>query len=412
MRLQRALGFTLGLWALGVQVHELFATVGAWSTFALALVIFARAPVHTIEWRRWWPLAAMLVWALVVPLLAGKLPKWSGLARLCDWLLLPAAAYAVATVSERALPRIGLLAGAVLLLSCAVAASQFFGVWPRSSALESLTWLRLPFARMDETVPGRVDRFMAGGLLLHRLKFANVGAALSVLAVAAAVRQPPYRRVFLVIAALAIPGVLIFPHARAAAVALLAGTVVAVVTGSANRRLAWGVTAGLGVLVALILVAVPSVRERFATGLSSEGVNEREIITHSGLTAVEHHPLTGEGLGRFKPSLYAPPDAPVAVLEHQGKAHNQFVSLAAEAGLPAAVALLGFLLVLAVTAWRGPCGSALLAVLTVFVLLCLLHDPLFHAESSMAFMLTIGGALGLIDRRRAALSSTVDARTS
>ena len=131
------------------------------------------------------------------------------------------------------------------------------------------------------------------------------------------------------------------------------------------------------------------------------------------MAAIRFHPFVGVGLGRFKPSLYAPPDAPPAVLEHQGKAHNQFVSLAAEVGVPAALALIAFLLSLAVKAWRArPSGVALLGVLTVFVLLCLLHDPLFHAESSLAFMLALGAGLGLIERRQAEASSTAAARSS
>jgi O-antigen ligase len=408
VRYQRLLGFALGLWAMGVEVHEVIATVAAWSTFTLVLW---KAP--RFDWSRWWPLAAMLAWALVVPALWGRAPTMTGLARLSDWLLLPAAAMAVTKVSDRSLPRIGLVAGAVLLVSCSVAASQFFGLWPRSASLAWLSWARLPFARMDETVPGRVDRFMAGGLLLHRLKFANVGAVFTVLAVCASVRAPPYRRVFLGIAIIAIPCVLIFPHARAAAVALMAGMILALVLGSKDRRIALVAVATLVVIAGLIMLAVPSVRERFAAGFSSEGVNEREIITASGLSAIARHPLTGEGIGRFKPSLYAPADAPTAVLEHQGKAHNQFVSLAAEAGLPAAIFMIALLLRLGMTAWHArPTGVPLLATLTVFVMLCALHDPLFHVESSMACMLGLGATLGLIDRQQLARSSIAGARTS
>ncbi len=409
VRLQQALALGLGVWAVGVQVHELLATVGAWGTVLAALLsVGAVKPFATPEQRlaavrRWWPLAGLLAWALVVPwAFGGHSPKPSSVARLFDWLLVPAAAFAVASVSDRALPRIGLGAGLVLLISCAVAATQHFGVWPRSSAFAHWAWLRLPFERMDETVPGRTDRFMAGGLLLHRLKFANVSAAAVVLFTCASVARSAYRRVFWGVLAFALPAVVVLPHARAAAVAMVAACAVAVFFSAPNRRVAWLASAGVATAALAVVLVVPSARERFVDGFTSEGTNEREIIVKSGLTAVRLHPLAGEGLGYFRPALYAPPDAPTAVLEHQGKAHNQFVSLAAEAGVPATLFLVVMLGGWGVLAWRNrhAYGVPLLSTLTLLVLLCLLHDPLFHAESSMALMFAVGVSLGVIARAK------------
>ncbi len=398
VRLQQALAITLCVWAVGVELHEGIAAFGAWSTVALVLIC-ARIVRPTIEWSRWWPLGAMLGLAVFAPMFGGRLPTATGLARLSDWLLLPAAAFAVTQVSGRSLPRIGLIVSAVLLVSCAVAATQYFGLWPRSSAFESLRWANLPFNRMDEMVPGRADRFMAGGLLLHRLKFAHTGALAGTLLVAAAMTKTPYRIVFAVTAALAIPAIIVFPHARTAAVALVAGCTVVLL--AIDRRVAVIAVPGLLVAVVVLLWAMPSVRERFAMGLSSEGQHEREVITQSGLTAISLHPLTGEGAGRFSPGLYAPADAPIPVLEHKGKAHNQFISVAVEAGIPAAMLLIVFLFGLARIAWRHrPTSIPLLATLIVFVLLCLLHDPLYQPGPAMGIMLALGGTLGLIDRQR------------
>lgn len=398
VRLQQALAATLGVWAVGVVLHEGIAAFGAWSTVALVLVS-ARIVRPNIEWSRWWALIAMLALAVLAPMIGGRLPTATGLARLSDWLLLPAAAFAVTQVSGRSLPRIGLIASAVLLVSCAVAATQYFGVWPRSSAFESLSWANLPFNRMDEMVPGRTDRFMAGGVLLHRLKFAHTGALAGTLLVAAALMKTPYRIVFAVAALVAVPAIIVFPHARTAAVALVAGCVVVVL--AIDRRVALIAVPSLLITVVVLLWAMPSVRERFETGLSSEGQHEREVITQSGLTAISMHPLTGEGAGRFSPGMYAPADAPIPVLELKGKAHNQFISVAVEAGIPAAILLIVFLLGLTRIAWRNrPTSIPLLASLTVFVLLCMLHDPLYQPGPAMGIMLVLGSTLGLVDRQR------------
>lgn len=411
--LQQLLGAMLGLWAVGAQTHEAVETVGAWATAVLAFFAAFKLRARP-NFNTWWPLAAFIPCQILCPLLGGAWPTATGVARLSDWLLVPAAAFAVVHVSDRALPRVGLAAAAVLLMSCAVAATQYFGLWPRSAAFSSLDWANLPFYRMDETVPGREDRFMAGGLLLHRLKFANTATLTCVLMVTAAVLKPPYRRVFMAASMLAIPAVMIFPHARAAAVAMVVACLIVIFMGLPGRRFAWGVTTGLALSILLLVGLVPSVRERFAEGFTSEGINEREIITRSGLEAIKHHPLTGVGLGRFRPALYAPADAPVAVLEHQGKAHNQFVTIAAEAGLPSALVFILCLSMLAYRGWqaRSGAGLALLGTLTLFIGLCLLHDPLFHPGPAMAFMLALGATFGLTERQRRAAASTAGARTS
>lgn len=402
------LGFTLGLWAVGVQVNELLATVGGWATFALAAAVVwqARAAAGRLALG---PrglaaaLAAFLGLSLALPLLGGLTPTGTGLARLADWLLLPAAAVAVALLPARALRRIGVAAAVTALVSTLLAGLQHFGAWPGPEAFAPLAWTKAPFARVYETVPGRTDCFMGAGLLLHRLKYANVTAAFCVLAAAAALQLGgAHRRLRLLLggAALAgLVGVALFPHARAATVALVAALAVTWVLAARDRTRALLGAGGLVVAVLLVVLLVPSLRTRFASSLTTEGSGDRAGLTEAGLNAVARHPLTGVGLGRFRPGLYASPGASAAVLEHPGKAHDQFVTLAAEAGAPAALALIAFLALLAAELWRArPAGLAGLGALTLFVLLCLLHDPLFHAESSLALMLALGGTLGLTRR--------------
>jgi O-antigen ligase len=155
-----------------------------------------------------------------------------------------------------------------------------------------------------------------------------------------------------------------------------------------------------------ISVAVPSVRARFITSVTSEGSGEREALTTAGFNAIAHAPLTGVGLGRFRPGLYLPDDAPAQARTHPGKAHDQFVTIAAEAGVPAAL-----LLVFALVAWlrRGllelPRGALAVGATTLFILLSVLHDPLFHVESSLALMLALGAGLAAMTQRKGLVAS-------
>jgi O-antigen ligase len=107
------------------------------------------------------------------------------------------------------------------------------------------------------------------------------------------------------------------------------------------------------------------------------------------------------GLGRFRPGLFLPEDAPAQAREHPGKAHDQLVTVAAEAGVPAAVLLL---VVLGLLGWRGvrtlPAGAALVGGVALLALLSALHDPLFHVEASLALMLMLGAGVGALDRLR------------
>ena len=79
------------------------------------------------------------------------------------------------------------------------------------------------------------------------------------------------------------------------------------------------------------------------------------------------------------------------VREHPGKSHNQYLSMAAETGVPGALL---FVVLLAWLARRLPVarpeGLGALGALAFFVLLGLLHDPFFHVQASQAFALVLG----------------------
>jgi O-antigen ligase len=253
--------------------------------------------------------------------------------------------------------------------------------------------------RVYEPAPGRVDRFMAGGLLLHRLKFANVTAMMCVLGAGAVALRVPRWKAFAAITLIGLGAVTVFPYARAASVAAVLAVSLVWVAAAQHRGRALTGVAGLVALVLLVVALVPSVRARFETSLTNEGSGERTSLTRAGLTAVATSPWAGVGPGQFRPGSFLSPDAPAQAREHVGKAHNQFVTVAAEAGIPALA-----LLVIALVAWaiRGlralPRGALLVGGVALFVLLGLLHDPLFHVEASLALMLGLGVGLGTLER--------------
>lgn len=395
-KLESALAFSLGLFAAGVQVHEVFATVGGWLTTVLAIVVTLRRPAPKQALQPWRALDAWLVWCTVVPLVVGRWPTGSGFARTWDVVMLPGVGLACTLLSRKALERVGFVAGAVLLASCGAAGLQYFGVWPKPDAFAAAGLQGLTSDRVYEAVPGRDDRFMAGGLLLHRLRFANVTAGLTVLAAAGALRVQRHRWWFIVLTGVGLISVTSFPHARAATVSLVLGLLVVAWLGATDRRLSMLVTVGVVALAGLLIAAAPSVRARFLSAFEPEGSSDRVLLIEAGLRAVKDSPVTGLGLGRFRPKDWLPADAPEALQQHQGKAHNQFVTLAAEAGLVAPVL---FLLGLGLLAARGvkalPATTGLFGVLAFFVALSALHDPLFHAEASMALFGALGAGLGL-----------------
>ena len=389
------LGAALGLWALGVQTHELLATVGAWTCAALVVLDAFRHRGETSLLMPGWPWVAFLGWAVLAPTLTGAPPTATGVARLSDWLLLPIAAraFTLATTTQR--KRVAMAAGLTMGLSCFLAGLQHFGAWPPVETFDGWEWTRVRFSRVYETVPNTEHRFMAGGLLFHRLKFANLTSLATVLALAFGLRWAGRARgTALVLASGGLLSVAIFPYARSALVTLVAGLAVVVLLSVRRRALAVGLTAGLVALIASVVLVIPDLRERFASVTSAAGSGERSALLATGVAAVKAHPFTGVGAGRFHPGLFAEADAPSQVVEHEGKAHNQFVSIAAEAGAIGGVLFLVLLGWLGLAFWRGrPHSLGALGCLVVFVLLSFTHDPLFHAEFSLGFVLVMG--LGL-----------------
>ncbi len=374
----------LGVAVVGVQLNEAVATVG------LVLVALGTLPdVRRIAWRPWAPLLAFVAWALLAPPLAGRPPSGSGLARTVDWLFVPLVAHALGQASRRTVWALGVTLG----LSCLAAGLQHFGAWPAEEAFSSLRWLKANFVRVYEPVPGAEGRFMAGGLLFHRLKFAHVSSltvlALTALGFRAAGRD---RALLWGAAGVGFLSIWLFPYARMAAAAATAALALAVVLGSGNRRRALLASAVVLALGGLSVGLVAPLRARFESALTAQGNGDRAELLATGLRAVSDHPWVGLGPGQFRPAKYATAATPVYVKENPGKAHNQLVSMAAETGVPGAVLFAVLLLSLAWRARQGPGGDLAFSALAFFAVLSTAHDPLFQAPFSMALVLTLGAA--------------------
>lgn len=386
----------LVLWAVGVQTHELV------STFAFGLLVVLFAPVllknlnaGTLDARAkaWRPLFAFIAWALLAPTIAGQFPDWTGFARTLDWATIPLIAATADELTPRRWKILTFATLGTLGLSSVVAGLQHLGIWPPLSAFEGLEWMRIPFARVYEPIADS-GRFMGGGLLFHRLKFGHV-SGLAVVGAIVASRHLTGRARAAVIALglLGFVAVLVFPYARMGAVAmtLAAGFTVALVSSSPKRALL--VSAGLGLVGLLVVLSIGSLRDRFASALTDQGSGQRTQHMAAGLEAVRQHPLVGVGPGQFRPSKFADPNMAEHVKDNPGKAHNQYLSMAAETGIPGALIFVGMLVWLALLARGRPYGALTQGAIAFFAVLSLAHDPLFQAPVSMAIVLAIG--LGL-----------------
>lgn len=380
-------------WVVGVQVSEAVATVGLAGCLLTALWAARRAgwPAFRAGLRSWWPLVLLLGWALLASTLAGRPPSGSGLARWVDWLGIPAAAWALGTVGARGARVLLWVAGGVLLLSSFIAGLQHFGIWPEPEALTALMPFKMSMLRVYEPIPGAEGRFMGGGLLFHRLKFAHVSALVILALLAFGLRSQGRNRLLALSAAIVgLGAVLAFPYARAASAALVASCVAVLVLGSPHRRLALVLGGLLAVGAVGVVWMKPSLRNRFASSLTHEGSGDRMMLVKAGVDVAKLYPVAGAGAGRFRAGEWVDASAPIAVREQRGKAHNQLLSVAAELGFPGLVL---FLVLLVSVARRmslaHPAGVAGVGALCFFLLLSTVHDPLFQAPFSMALALAL-----------------------
>ncbi len=385
--------WALSLWAIGVQAHEFLATLG------MALLVLSFVPTG-LRLRRegtlghsmkpWWPLWAFIIWAIVAPTVAGHSFSGSGLARMLDWATIPLVASAAGALNARRFFLLGLFALITLGISSALAGFQYFGLWPQEHVFDSFRWLGIPFARVYEPLADS-GHFMGGGLLFHRLKFGHISGLAVVSAVVAWHHSKSLA--VLVLGIVGFWAVWVFPAARMAAIAMTFAVIVTAVFTLSGSKALW-VT--LGFIVALsssVVVFVPSLRLRFESALTDQGSGQRMQHLGAGVEAVRQFPLTGVGVGQFRPSKFGGPEMAEHVKDNPGKTHNQFLSMAAETGIPGGLGFIALLIWLSLSARGKPLAPLAWGALVLFTLLSLAHDPLFQAPFSMALVLALG--LGL-----------------
>ncbi len=409
---RRVLLVGLTLWGVGVQIIEGLAAVGAVLTAVTVIGLWWKLGPHDRRGpnpgptpalhptplpegegvlRAWWPLFAYVIWGLAVTL-PVSFAFTGALARHLDWLLLPFAGGAVTLLEPRQRRVLAGVVFGVFLLSCLTAGLQHYGLWPTLEQMRARGIPFLHFKRVYEAVPNTDGRFMGGGLLAHRLRFAHVSGILVLWALVLGLNAQGRRRLLLLaVATLGALSVLAFPFARSGFGALLIGAASIALFDRARRKQAF-----IGALVALVLGASvfalhAPLRTRMLGALTLQGAGDRHHLLGAGLTALKGHLLTGTGVGQFRAADFASPDASHHVRHHQGKAHNQLLTTAAETGV---IGLGLFLLLLVHLVRRMPrgtvTGTAGLAVFVFWMVLSLAHDPTHHAEVSLALMLGLG----------------------
>ncbi|MCL2178424.1 MAG: O-antigen ligase family protein [Proteobacteria bacterium] len=386
----------LSFWGVGLLSFEALAHIGA--GLCLLAVFWARPPWTQLKkaahaWR--W-LLAFILWACLGPWCLGYVPKGSGVGRLLLLLALPVAAYAFFLAGPKWTQRVLLGSMALWLLSCLVAAFQHFGLWPSEEWFSSLPPLKSNFYRVYEEVPGQPGRYMAGGLLFHRLKFATVGSLFSLLSLGLALFSTQHRWHWVAVCVLGAFSVVWFPFARMAALSLCLALAFQLLLGMPKRKLALLCVCGLVLASALALTLNEGLRHRVVSSLSNAGSGNRIALWHSGWRAVQSSPLVGVGAGKFRPAAFPSEDMPSTVKEHPGKAHNQALTVAAESGLLGLLLAFMAFFSLAKNFWRQQhFGTTGLSILLFFALLSLMHDPLFQDVIILAFTWAAGVCLAL-----------------
>lgn len=394
--LNRALFAGLLLWGAGVELNEGVAALGLGLTSVAALVELAGRPE---AWRglarRGSPVLAYVGWACLGAALAGRWPTSTGVSRALEWCAVPLGGWALSSVSARQRRVLGWVIAVGLLASCVAAALQSFGWWPRLEAFAPLRFTRIPFQHVYEPVEGSPGRFMGGGLLFHRLKFAHVGALTVLFAWPFALQgKGRTRGMAALVVGVGALSILLFPLARAAVVALVAAMAAVGVLAARNRLRAAGVGGALVLVVFAVALASPGLRARFAASLSGEGSGHRTQLWRSGLNAVRAYPVAGVGAGRFVPRAFAAPGTSPEVLALNAKAHNQLLTIAAETGGVGLLLFLGMMLSFVRKLWgRGLEALGALGGVLFFGMISMLHDPLFHPVVAMALMLSLGAGL-------------------
>ena len=155
----------------------------------------------------------------------------------------------------------------------------------------------------------------------------------------------------------------------------------------------------LGVLF-LAGIAVLAVMVSAGTSVSNQtSVNIRADIWKHSSEAIGDHALAGSGIGTF-PSIYAQYEDPATVERtHVNHAHNDYMELALETGLPGMLLILLFLAwwgTRAFTIWRSPNAAELARAACIASAAILLHSLVDYPLRTTAIASVMAMALALM----------------
>lgn len=189
---------------------------------------------------------------------------------------------------------------------------------------------------------------LSGGLSIY-MTYAGLLMVLSLVLAARALTAGRPRRERIADGALAAAAALLvgLTFTRNAYLGLAAGVVVLVLT--ARPRLALAVP----LLVVLLVVVLPAgVRERAASTFdrTDAAARDRLAMWSSGAVMVSERPFFGVGPGRIK-ELYPVYRRPEAVEANVGHLHDNLVNIAAETGIPSAIAYVAIVVAAFAAGW-------------------------------------------------------------
>lgn len=235
-------------------------------------------------------------------------------------------------------------------------------------------------------MPGAWDKTVAGGFYFHRLIYAHVLVIgiCALLARQVTVSMRFWRR-SAELAMLACLSVGLFlTYARAALVGVFVAALVLALLIPGRAR--WGLFA-LGLIAAVSVAAIPSVRARVLSGLAAQASTERSLIWSQAVRIASEHPM-GIGLGNYPRVVSEYYDVSQASFPTRTYGHNMWLTTWAETGPLGVVSFFGGMLWVAWCALgerRRPIAAMLIAMVVCLLTIGLTHDTFYHPPVAMSW---------------------------
>jgi hypothetical protein len=195
--------------------------------------------------------------------------------------------------------------------------------------------------------------------------------------------------------------------ALAAAVLTVVATAVYRMRGRTTRENA-RIAAGLAMLLVAAL-ALWSVYPHYRNDRPWRALSMRIELAKAGLKMTADHPMFGVGLGRFRPLSREYLTGAAGIVEGEN-AHNQFIQIAAELGVPALLLTLYLIVMSLVASFRATADGvrrwALPAGIVTFLVTGLTGHPLLVPDAAYPLWLALGLAASYMNTDEAAAART------